>query len=248
MFWSRPKCQGLTFVGVVRDHLDMKEGPDITRIGAMIGDPTRANMLMALMSGRALTAGELAEASGVTAPTASGHLKQMVDAGLLWPRAQGRHRYYVLADDDVGHALEALMGLAAAKGHLRTRTGPKDPQLRAARMCYDHLAGAAGVQMFDALAAKNVLGGARDDIAVTAIGDQWITDFGMDANRLRQAKRPLCRTCLDWSERRSHLAGAFGAALVDRMFDLGWITREENSRVIRFSKTGQAAFNAAFPA
>ncbi len=118
----------------------MRTGPDISRIGAMLGDPARANILTALMGGKALSAGELAVEAGVTPATASGHLRQLSESGLIAVRAQGRHRYYTLASDDVGQALEALMGLAAASGHLRSRTGPRDPALRHARVCYDHLA------------------------------------------------------------------------------------------------------------
>ena len=122
----------------------MKEGPDITRIAFLIGDPARANMLTALMSGKALTASELAEEAGVTLQTASSHLSKLVEGGLVRPRRQGRHKYFSLANDDVARVLEGLMGLAAGSGHLRSRTGPKDPALRKARICYNHLAGNMG--------------------------------------------------------------------------------------------------------
>ncbi|MEL7454334.1 MAG: winged helix-turn-helix domain-containing protein, partial [Pseudomonadota bacterium] len=127
----------------------MKEGPDIALFGALIGDPARANILTALMSGKALTATELAGEAGVTIQTASSHLKKMEDAGLLRQRKQGRHRYFALADDDVSHVLESLMGLAAKRGLLRTRPGPKDAALRKARVCYNHLAGDMGVALYE---------------------------------------------------------------------------------------------------
>jgi DNA-binding transcriptional ArsR family regulator len=125
----------------------MRLGPDIAPIAALIGDPARAAMLVALMDGRALTAGELAHEAGVTPQTASGHLTKMTDAGLLVVRKQGRHRYVALAGDEVGRVLEALMNVAATTGHARTRTGPKEPALRAARVCYDHLAGEQAVAL-----------------------------------------------------------------------------------------------------
>ena len=182
----------------------MKEGPDIALIGALIGDPARANMLTLLMSGRAHTASELATEAGVTAQTASGHLGKLTDAGLLSLRKQGRHKYFTLADDDVAHVLEAIMGLAARHGHGRTRTGPKDPAMRKARVCYDHLAGDMGVRVYDALTARNHICGA----GLTPAGTNFMTEFGIEFANLSPRRRPLCRTCLDWSERRTHLAGA----------------------------------------
>ncbi|MEZ5716536.1 MAG: helix-turn-helix transcriptional regulator [Paracoccaceae bacterium] len=224
----------------------MKEGPDITRIGAMLGDPTRANMLVALMGGKALTAGELAFEAGVTAATASGHLRQLSQAGLIAIRQQGRHRYATLAGDEVGHALETLLGLAAANGHLRSRTGPRDPGLRAARVCYDHLAGAAGVQAFDSLVARGFLELGPDALALTAPGRAWAQGFGLDLARLEAARRPLCRSCLDWSERRSHLAGGLGAAILSRLFETGWARRGDSGRAVTFTATGRALFDTAF--
>ncbi|MEL6316769.1 MAG: winged helix-turn-helix domain-containing protein, partial [Pseudomonadota bacterium] len=192
----------------------MKDGPDIARLAALIGDPARANMLTALMSGQALTGRELAEAAGVTPQTASGHLAQLEAAGLVARRRQGRHRYAALAGPEVGAALEALMGLAAAAGHSRARPGPKDPALRAARICYDHLAGEMGVRLYDGLLAQGALaedgGGAP---SLTPEGAARMRAFGVDPAPLARARRPLCRACLDWSSRRNHLAGALGAAL-----------------------------------
>ncbi|MHC0053004.1 ArsR/SmtB family transcription factor [Actibacterium sp. D379-3] len=224
----------------------MKEGPDIARMAALIGDPARANMLMALMSGKALTAGELAAEAGVTPATASSHLRQMDQAGLIRARKQGRHRYFTLADDDVGQALEALMGLAAARGHLRTRTGPRDPALRAARVCYDHLAGARGVAVFDSMAARGFLQVAGDGVALTGAGRDFVAGLGVDSAAPGGRGRPLCRACLDWSERRSHLGGRLGAALLTRFCDLGWARREADSRVVHITDRG--AFDRAFPA
>ncbi|MCO6383865.1 helix-turn-helix transcriptional regulator [Oceanicola sp. 502str15] len=225
----------------------MKEGPDITRIAALIGDPARANMLTALLSGKALTAGELAEEAGITPPTASGHLSKLEEAGLLWRRKQGRHAYFALAGPDVAATLEALAGLAAARGHLRTRTGPRDAALRDARICYDHIAGLAGIRIFDSLAAAGALTVNREAITLTPTGEARITALGIDLAPLKARRRPLCRACLDWSERRTHLAGGLGAAILTHATTQGWATRTEGSRHLAFSKKGASEFESAFP-
>ena len=225
----------------------MKDGPDIAALGALIGDPARANMLAALMSGRALTATELAAEAGITAQTASAHLAKLVEGGLLSQRKQGRHRYHALADSDVGAALEGLMGLAAKQGRLRARPGPRDPALRKARVCYDHLAGEMGVAMFDSLRATGRLKGDDDNVILTRPGANYLSAFGLDIKALEAQRRPLCRACLDWSMRRTHLAGALGAALLDRMYELQWAKRIEGERALEFSKAGERAFTAAFP-
>jgi DNA-binding transcriptional ArsR family regulator len=220
----------------------MKEGPDIALIGALIGDPARANMLTLLMSGRAHTASELAAEAGVTAQTASGHLGKLLDAGLLALRKQGRHKYFTLADDDVAHVLEAIMGLAARHGHDRTRAGPRDPAMRNARVCYDHLAGDMGVRIYDNLAVHGHITG---DF-LTPQGTTFMTNFGVDVAALATQRRPLCKTCLDWSERRTHLAGALGAACLQRIYDLGWAKRLSGSRAVIFTPGGEQAFTTMF--
>jgi DNA-binding transcriptional ArsR family regulator len=223
----------------------MKDGPDISRIAALIGDPARANMLTALMSGKALTATELASEAGVTVQTASSHLSKLDQGGLLAPAKQGRHKYFSLASDEVAHVLEALMGLAAGSGHLRTRTGPKDVALRRARVCYNHLAGEMGTQMYDAMLTRGFLDVA-DDVELTAKGEEFASGFGIDVAGLQAGKSPLCRECLDWSERRSHLAGSLGRAILARMGDLGWAKVERETRVVRFTKSGEAEFQKTF--
>ena len=225
----------------------MREGPDIARIGALIGDPARANMLTALMSGKALTATELAAEAGVTAQTASAHLAKLAEAGLTEARKQGRHRYFTLADDEVGAVLEAVMGLAAKRGHLRTRTGPKDPALREARVCYNHLAGEMGVRLYDSMLASGGLMANGEEILLTDRGENFVRDFGIDLGGLNTSRRPMCRACLDWSARRTHLAGALGQALLTRMIDLSWAKRLPDSRIIEFSMSGRKAFVGAFP-
>ncbi len=225
----------------------MKEGPDIALLGAMIGDPARANMLIALMSGKALTATELASEAGITVQTASSHLSKLEAAGLLQQRKQGRHRYFTLADEDVAEVLESLMGLAARRGLMRTRTGPKDPALRHARVCYNHLAGDLGVQLFDSLQQRDLLVGSETDFALTEAGRAFLDEMGIDVDALERERRPVCKSCLDWSERRTHMAGALGTAMLTRFMDLGWAERVPKSRVISFTAKGQKAFAEYFP-
>ncbi|GFZ77329.1 ArsR family transcriptional regulator [Elstera cyanobacteriorum] len=222
----------------------MKEGPSIAPLAALIGDPARANMLTALMDGRALTVSELAGAAGVALPTASEHLGKLDAAGLLAAEKQGRHRYFRLSGPDVAEVLEGLMGLAQRTGATRTRTGPKDPALREARVCYDHLAGEKGVALFDGLLRQGFLAGAAAP-DLTAAGHRFFEGLGFDLAVLRKGRRPLCRHCLDWSERRGHLGGALGAASLAFIVRQGWATREPG-RVVRFSRDGGAAFAAAF--
>jgi DNA-binding transcriptional ArsR family regulator len=224
----------------------MREGPDIALKAALIGDPARANILAALMGGQALTASELAREAGVTPQTASGHLAQLLDGGLLGVEKQGRHRYYRLAGPDVGGALEALMHLAVEADQRRVRTGPRDPALRAARVCYDHLAGARGVELFARLCDERLVALEGGLVSVTAKGEEWFGAFGIDVAQLRRSKRPLCRTCLDWSERRFHLAGSLGSRMLERLFELDFVRRVEATRIVRFTPRGDAAFAQLF--
>ncbi|MDP5218345.1 winged helix-turn-helix domain-containing protein [Ruegeria sp. 2205SS24-7] len=225
----------------------MKDGPDIARIAALIGDPARANMLGALMSGKALTATELAHEAGITPQTASSHLRKLLEGGLVRLRGQGRHRYYALSGHDVAETLESLMGLAAGRGHLRTRTGPRDAALRKARVCYNHLAGERGVALYRSMIGGKLLVETDEDVSLTPKGERFAAEFGIDLTALRSKRAPLCRPCLDWSAREHHLAGSFGRAMLTRMEALGWLTRQPDSRVIRFTEQGEAAFGARFP-
>ncbi len=219
----------------------MKEGPSIAPVAALAGDPARANMLAALLSGKALTAGELANEAGITAQTASSHLAKLEEGGLIAGVKQGRHRYFRLSGPDVAGMLETMMGVAQRAGHTRMRTGPKAPQLRKARVCYDHLAGEMGVALYDGLVnARLIVGGDAPRLAKR--GDATMRAFGIDLDALSRARRPLCKSCLDWSQRRSHLAGALGAALLDRFYDLKWARRDRESRAVHFSPQGERAF------
>jgi DNA-binding transcriptional ArsR family regulator len=222
----------------------MKEGPDISIVAALIGNPASANMLMALMAGPALTATELAQESGLTLSTASGHLAKLEAAGLVAVERQGRHRYFRLADSDVVTALEGLMPVAARAGHLRIRTGPRDPELRLARSCYDHLAGDLAVRMLDRFLKRRLLTRRGNAVEVTAGGRRFFAGQGIDLEALERGRRPLCRPCLDWSERRSHLGGALGGAVFDWIVAQGWAVREARTRVVRFSAAGTRKMTA----
>ncbi|MGH6703982.1 MAG: ArsR/SmtB family transcription factor [Bradyrhizobium sp.] len=229
----------------------MKVGPDIAMVASLVGDPARSNMLTALMTGRALTASELAHQAGVTPQTASSHLAKLEAGGLIEQEKQGRHRYYRLADPDVAAVLEGLEGLAARAGHLRVRTGPKDPALRRARVCYDHLAGDLGVQMLDSMKRQRLLRQRKQDIELTAEGGRFLVEtLQISADDLAHPRRPLCKTCLDWSERRHHLAGTLGAALLNRFTELKWAARDATpgSRVVNFTRQGEKRFAALFGA
>ncbi|MCK4203451.1 helix-turn-helix transcriptional regulator [Brucella pituitosa] len=222
----------------------MKDGPIIASVASLLGDPARANMLTALMDGRALTVSELAAAAGVTIQTASGHLSKLDAANLLVAEKQGRHRYFRLSGTDVAQVLEGLMGLAQRTGAVRVRTGPKDNALRKARICYDHLAGERGVEMLDASHRLGLIDDAGEPL-LTDEGKSFFSCLGIDVDMLQKGKRPLCRHCLDWSERRNHLGGALGAALLKNFIDKGWARREEG-RVIAFSPNGAQAFAKVF--
>ena len=213
-------------------------GPNITTIAALVGDTARGQALTALMAGRALTATELADCAGVTRQTISTHLGQLVDAGLLAVEKQGRHRYFRIADEDVAQMLESLMGAAALARS--PRVGPREPALRKARVCYDHLAGELGVLVYERLAQRGAFTLGPGGIALTPQGAHAMAALGVDP-AAQHGRRPFCRTCLDWSERRHHLAGTLGAALLARFEQLGWARRVPDSRVMAFSAAGEAA-------
>lgn len=218
----------------------MKDGPNISHIAALIGDPARANILIALMDGRALTVTELAQAAGVTIQTASGHLAKLSDAALTVMEKQGRHRYVRLSGPDVAQVLEMLMGLAQRTGAVPVRLGPRDIALRTARLCYDHLAGERGVQLLDLLIKHHLIEG-DGALHVTPAGRIFFADFGIDMAALDAHRRPLCRACLDWSERRHHLGGALGAALLSAFVNRRWALNKAG-RVVEFSQTGMRSF------
>src|SRR5262245_21651293 len=223
----------------------MLDMPDVARVAALVGGPARGRMLTALMEGRALTATELALHGGVAASTASSHLDQLVEAGLLVIARQGRHRYFRIARPEVAAAIEGLMAIAPPA---RTRTtGPRDPGLRKARVCYDHLAGEAGVALLEGLRTRQWVRGAGPGLALAPAGEAWFRGLGVDLDRLRAGRRPLLRPCLDWSERQFHLAGSLGAALLERLLALRLARREAGSRALALSPRGQALLQGLAP-
>lgn len=223
----------------------MKDGPDLARIANLVGDPARANMLTALMTGTALTASELALEAGIGLPTASSHLTKLLDGGLLTVASEGRHRYYGLAGPQVAGMLEAIMGVAATLGPQRVRPGPREATMREARVCYDHLAGEHAVKMLDGFLARGLLRTAGDDIQLSHEGATHFSALGIEVGA-GKSRRPLCRTCLDWSVRRSHLAGTLGAAILDKIISEKWAWREKGSRVVTFSPKGKMEFSRVF--
>ena len=224
-------------------------------IAALAGDPARAGMLHALMDGRALTASELARAARITAQTASGHLARMTAIGLLTVEKQGRHRYHRLASPSVAQMMEIIMQVASdlEPSQPRLSVGPRDAALRAARTCYDHLAGQLGVALADALVAGGYAELADDGGIVTVSGVAFLGRIGIDVDSLvprrgRRSSRILCRPCLDWSERRPHLAGALGAALCAHSFANGWIRRINGTRAVGITPKGSRVFREEFGA
>lgn len=222
----------------------METNPRIGSVAALIGEPARAAILVSLWDGRALSAGELAARAEVSTATASAHLAKLVAGGLLAVEARGRHRFYRLAGGAVAEAMEALAVLAPPG----ERIAAPDPferealaELRFARTCYDHLAGWLGVAIAEAMLARRFLIEAGDGFAPTASGEAWLAALGVDVAAARRARRAFARGCLDWSERRPHLAGALGAALAVRLFALGWVERVAGERTVRLTGTGRGA-------
>jgi len=220
----------------------MASSMNIAQIGALIGDPGRANMLEAMFDGRALTAGELAHIAGVTAATASGHLAKLVDGRLVRVESQGRHRYFRLASAEVAHMLETI-GAAVEAAPERRRATPRVPaHLREARTCYDHLAGRLGVALADGLAARGAVALDGEGARVTDAGRALFARLGVSIDAPAGSRRPVCRACLDWSERRPHLAGLLGAGLLDRSLALGWVRRGREPRAIIITDPGRRRF------
>lgn len=222
----------------------MKDGPVIASVAALIGDPARANMLSSLMDGRALTVSELAGTAGVSLQTASGHLAKLENAELVAAVRQGRHRYFRLSGADVAQTLEVLMSLAERTLAVRSRPSPNDRALRDARVCYDHLAGERGVALLDGFRRRGFVLG-EDELELTAKGRRSMQAFGIDVAALGKGRRPLCRTCLDWSERRNHLGGALSAALLEQFLALQWL-KHGSGRVLSFTRRGLAEFESRF--
>lgn len=224
----------------------MQEDPRLAEIAALVGDPARANILTALLDGRALTAGELAYFAGVSPQTTSGHLAKLTQSRLLALQKQGRHRYYRLATPQVGRMIEGIMEVAVAAPERYRPASKADAALRQARTCYDHFAGRLGVGLADALAERGHLVLGEEAGEVTEAGVDFLDRFGLDLAAARQRRRAYCRPCLDWTERRPHIGGAIGAALAQRCFDLRWVQRQRDSRALIITAPGKRGLDEVF--
>lgn len=222
----------------------MDAEPDLAAVAGLIANRARAEMLNALFDGDTHSAGSLAALAGVAPSTASGHLDELVAGGLVVEERRGRQRHLRLAGPDVAHALEALSVIAPPVEPLPV--GSKIAQLRAARTCYDHLAGTLGVALVEALVVRGVVDLSGAEYQLTAAGNRELLGLGVDVDGARASRRAFARACLDWSERRPHLGGALGAALARRLFELGWLSRVEGVRTVAVTPAGRRELQARF--
>lgn len=204
--------------------------PNLARAGALLADSSRAAILSTLLDGREFTAGELARMAGISPQTCSSHLNQLLDASFVKARPQGRHRYFSLASDEIAGFLETVQFVSAGMAAPPV-TGPADQRLRDLRICYDHMAGGVAVALLESMIRKSWLESTRSGLIVSDDGARQLCALGVDTNPAA-GRRPHCRECLDWSERRVHLAGTIGQRLLDAFFRKGWVRRTEGSRLL----------------
>ncbi|SEJ50105.1 ArsR/SmtB family transcription factor [Paraburkholderia diazotrophica] len=221
--------------------------PGLSRIGALLADPGRAAMLWALMDGTARPAGELTLIAGLSPSAASAHLARLTDGGLLALEVRGRHRYFRIASAEIAATIEALANVAEATAPQRpvprpARTVPVD--MRYARTCYDHMAGELAVRVYERLVGGDLLTVHGDSLDATPEGAALLADWGIDVTRQRTRRRRFACTCPDWSERRPHLGGALGAALLKSWSSNGWVERTERPRILRVTPAGHRHFDA----
>jgi DNA-binding transcriptional ArsR family regulator len=225
----------------------MTAGANMVEVAALVGDTARATMLAALMGGQALTASELAALAHVTRPTASGHLAKLTAARLIAVTPKRRNRYYRIASPLVARMLESIKTVAALETPARHQSrSAEDDALRFARSCYDHLAGRLGVALADALVAKKYVALGEEGGALTSRGQKFLCDFGADLTPKVHNRRIFCRACLDWSERRYHIAGLVGAAILARLVALNWLARTRGNRALRLTPAGHRGFRETF--
>ncbi|WP_299490675.1 helix-turn-helix transcriptional regulator [uncultured Shewanella sp.] len=220
--------------------------PNIAYIAALIGDPTRANMLTALLSGKALTATELAIEGEISTSTASHHLNQLIEGKLIRVRKQGRHRYFQLFDHNIAALLKQLLNISSALSLNKVATGPKDPRLKQARVCYDHLAGTLGVTLYDSLILNQYIIEQDNSTQLTKSGRHFFEAMDNDIFTSNTNQRPQCKTCLDWSERRSHMAGQLGKWILTDLLNKKWAVRDLDSRAIEFTPQGLIQFSKRY--
>ncbi|WP_077033593.1 helix-turn-helix transcriptional regulator [Pelomonas sp. KK5] len=218
--------------------IDTPHEPRIARVAAAMADPARSRMLAYLLSGEFASAGELARAGSVSAPTASGHLAKLLDAGLLASESRGRHRYFRLAGPEVAHALEALALVAERGTHDKAWEAPARQRLREARCCYGHLAGRLGVSLHETLQRIGGLSATNEGFELSEAGREWLQGMGMEPPPHSAGKRRYAYACLDWSERRDHLAGVLPEAIFQHWLECGWLRRGEG-RAVELTPPGQ---------
>ncbi|KZE47105.1 ArsR family transcriptional regulator [Brevibacillus parabrevis] len=224
----------------------MNTGPNIAELASLIGEPSRVMMLVSLLGGKALPASELAQSAKVTPQTASTHLGKLVEGGLLTSESHGRHRYYRLASPEVGYALEALLTISAPQPVRSLRESDQMRAIRYARTCYDHLAGEVGVALTQKLISLGMIEASGQDFVLNEAGKSKLRSLGVEVESSPKSRRRFARQCLDWSERRHHLAGSLGASLTNRLFELGWIERIPGGRAVRVTPKGTNGFIEEF--
>lgn len=214
--------------------------PNLAAIASLIGDPVRAAMLFALLDGCEFSATQLALSGNTSPQAASGHLKKLVEGGLLNVRSEGRHRLYRLASSDVARAIETLASIAPAQPPASLRSHSTLERLREARSCYDHLAGRLGVAVTQALCKQRQLTLRGEEFVLTRSGDAFLRELGVDVDAARDSKRAFARSCLDWTERTPHLAGALGTAVLETFLSNGWVKRAHQDRSLQVTERGKS--------
>jgi len=218
---------------------------DLAAVAALMGDARRASMLLALLGGEELPARELAARARASSSLASSHLAKLTDGGLLVVERRGRNRYYRLADRRTAEAIEAILAIAPQRRAHSLRESSHGEAMRHARTCYDHLAGALGVALTDSFEHQGMIGAPNDGFPLTPFGEVRLGRLGLDIEALRRGRRALTRPCLDWTERRPHLAGSLAAALAARLLELDWIRRRSDTRALAITDTGRGQLRAA---
>ena len=221
----------------------MRPEPDLSTAATLIGEPTRAAILSALLGGQSMPATELAYVAHITPQTASAHLNKLVDGGLLAVTSSGRHRYYRLKNEEVAYALEALARISPPPPLRNRQQSAEFETLRHGRTCYDHLAGRLGVALTQALVERGLLALADECYELSEVGRDWLAALQIDEVQLRRGRRRFAGACIDWSERQPHVAGALGAAITTRFFENRWLIRVPDSRAVRLSNAGHLAMH-----
>jgi DNA-binding transcriptional ArsR family regulator len=217
---------------------------DLAAVAVLMGDVKRASMLLALLGGEELAAHELASRAGASSSLASAHLSKLTAGGLLLAERRGRNRYYRLADRHTAEAIEALLAIAPQRRSRSLRESSNGEAIRQARTCYDHLAGELGVALTDALERQSLIGAHSEGFPLTRAGEERLNVLGVDVDTLKHGRRTLTRPCLDWTERRPHLAGSLAAALAARLIELDWIQRRPGTRAVTVSDAGRRQLRA----